>query len=499
LTKQALPAGSSDFQRVAATPLPIFLAQANEAFTFFTPRQVCVLDRHAGLAAAAHVERLAAEASQRDVPHDLPTELPDDGALRAAWRIVAAARDVVREATDLARLEFAPECLTIYASNRCNLHCGYCYSRPQATAQTVSAAAVHAAARLIARTCAERNRPFTLAFHGGGEPTLERRHLDALLALVRSEANRHDVRLHTYIATNGAVPERTAQWLAAEFDLVGVSCDGPPDIHDRQRPNRKGQPSAASVYRTMDILRRHDRPFHVRTTVTRDTVDRQAELVTFLGDRFAPTEIRIEPVYANGAGEPALDVRQATAFVDGFLGAQAVGAAQGIPVTTSITRPDVLYGPYCNVLRNVITLVPGDVATGCFLDSSAETVARCGTRTGTYDARHDVFQLQTEHIQSLITRCSTIPAGCENCLCGHQCTFGCPDRCQLEAPATDGQQIRETFRCTTNRLLTERMIREAAERAWMSTSPGNYREDMDTPSGLCVAVYRERVDQALMI
>jgi hypothetical protein len=203
-------------------------------------------------------------------------------------------------------------------------------------------------------------------------------------------------------------------------------------------------------------------------------------------------------VYANGAGEPALDVRQVTAFVDGFLMAQAAGAARGIPVTTSITRPDGLYGPYCNVLRNVITLVPGDVVTGCFLDSSAETVVRRGTQTGTYDSRHDVFRLQMDHVQSLITRCSTIPAGCENCLCGHQCTFGCPDRCQLEAPTTDARQIHETFRCAANRLLTERIIREATERAWTSTSPGNYWEDVDAQSGLCIAVYRERSGQALM-
>ena len=279
--------------------------------------------------------------------------------------------------------------------------------------------------------CAECNLPFTLAFHGGGEPSLDPSHVDSLLEIAGQEAARFGVPLQTYIATNAVVSEETACWLATRFDLVGVSCDGPPEIQNRHRPGRDGRPLFEYVGRTTSRLRQYGRPFHIRATISRETVELPAEIVSYLADRYAPAEIKLEPVYVNPSGEAPLDVPHAAAFVSSFLSSQTVGATRGVPVTTSITRPDAVYGPYCNVMRRVLNLVPGDVGTGCFLSSRPGDVTRRNLQTGRLDSINGVFRLDEEGIRSMITRCSERPVGCSDCLCSCQCTYGCPDRCAL--------------------------------------------------------------------
>jgi uncharacterized protein len=395
--------------------------------------------------------------------------------------------------TEASRQEFTPECLTLFVNNKCNMRCRYCYSLPGADNRiTLSDKAVREAARLVAGMCEKSNNPFTIVFHGGGEPTLNPRQVDRLLGIAQAEADRFGLQPRTYIATNGVVSEKTACWLANRFDLVGVSCDGPPKIQDRNRPGREGQPLSGYVERTLSILKRSGKPFHVRVTITRDTLNHQAEIVSYLADRYAPAEIRIEPVYSNPTGEATLELSHAASFVEKFLAAQTAGVARGIQVTTSITRPGAVYGPYCNVLRHVLNLVPGDVSTGCFLYSRPEDIARHDLRTGWLDSTLGVFRMDVELIRSLVIRCSKRFAGCEDCLCSCQCTYGCPDRCVLETSGSHPFQNGELgiFRCVVNRMLMECMIHEAADEAWAHSMRGNCREVRDTHRMLGIAVYQ---------
>jgi uncharacterized protein len=473
------------FQRVSAGRLPIYSAVCSEYSILYTPRLVCALNISELPAALNHIERLSSEASL-----DKRSDAPCSGIPNVAFRIVQAAWEAEREAAKALHREFTPECLTIYVNNRCNMRCRYCYSKPGADKDVkVSVEGVRSAARLIAEKCEAGNIPFTLAFHGGGEPTLDRRHVNRLLETATEEASRFGLHPQTYIATNAAVSAGTAHWLATRFDLVGVSCDGPPEIQDIQRPGRSGEALSGSVIRTMSILNKLRCPFHVRVTISRATVRRQAEIVSWLAD-WLPEAIMIEPVYVNRSGESPLERSHCTDFVEGFLDARAAGVARGIPISTSITRPDKLFGPYCNVLRNVLNLVPGDVATGCFLDSRPESVALRGSRTGALDLAGRIFWMDAELIRSLIARCSVQPVGCDDCLCSLQCTFGCPDRCALKpswrSPVSEGGN--ESFRCLVNRMLMEHTILETADRAWNGAGREHCHETYDERTMLKVVV-----------
>lgn len=485
--KKPLP-NKSRFQHLAATPLPIYSAHFDDYVLFYAPRVVFVLDKPGHAAVLRHIETIGA----KRYLNELPFQANQPIAQQIAARIVRSSRDALDAAADASREDFSAECLTLYVNNQCTLRCRYCYSLPDAKAnETLGEAGVRSAARLVAEMCSARKRPFTVVFHGGGEPAMHPKQVDRLCRIVTEEADQFKLQPQTYIATNGAVSEKTAHWLATRFDLVGVSCDGPPDIQDRNRPSRDGKALSKRVERTMSILKSHKRPFHVRVTISRDTVERQTEIVSYLADRFAPVEIRMEPVYANPSGELPLELSDSACFVDGLLAAKAVGAAQGVSVTTSITRPDAIYGRYCNVLRHVVNLAPGDVATACFLASRPEEISAHGLKTGSLHPANGIFRLDIERISSLIARCSSKPVGCEECLCSYQCTYGCPDRCVLkESGDRSFDDTPDAFRCLANRMLLERIICEGAHEAWVQTQEGFFREIRDLHRALDIVVYR---------
>jgi sulfatase maturation enzyme AslB (radical SAM superfamily) len=478
------------FQRIPGCSLPIHAAADAGRALFYAPRLLCILDNDSAPAVRRHIGRLISSHLPAHDPRDAAVSAP----LAAARQLVRAARESVDEQKQKSVRDFTPECLTIYVNNRCNLNCSYCYSANDgAPPQTVSGEAVRAASRLVAGACASRNIPFTLVFHGGGEPALNPPSVDRMLDIAAQETAERGIPLRTYIASNGVIPEDAAEWLAGRFDLVGISCDGPPAIHDRQRPARDGHPTSAAVDRTIGVLRRRGRPFHIRATLAERNFHRQAEIVAYLGAKYAPSEIRLEPVYNNLSGEPAPEASSASAFADGFLAAQAEGMMHSVRVTTSVTRLDSVFGPYCNVLRGVLNLVPGDVGSGCFLESRPVRIEGHGLKTGSMDSQRMAFNLDAARLRELSARCSARSPGCLDCLCGHQCTFGCPDRCVLDAPGKSEGDGRSGFgfRCAANRTLAEQTIRAAGARAWTATAPGSCGQTTDAFSDLKVAVFRD--------
>jgi uncharacterized protein len=374
---------------------------------------------------------------------------------------------------------FEPECLTVYLSNRCNLGCVYCYSAPQdpvrrvwrlsprvetdspAAFPVISERAVEAAAGVVAEHCVRKSKPFSLIFHGGGEPTLHWDLLQRLRERVGLVAEAHGLSLWSYLATNGMVADSKAAWLAAQFTLIGLSCDGPPEIHDGNRPFGSGAPSSAVLERTARALTLAGADFHVRATITRSGLRRQRDIVAYCIRVLGARVVRFEPAYQAHAGQAAyLQPDDAEDFVRGFLEARALARTLGGELHVSGVRVGEIHGPYCNPLREVLQLGPNGVASACFLTADDDRPDDAELALGRYDDATNTFVIDRARADALRRRGARIPDRCRSCVNVYHCARDCPDVCLLTA----GRERMEApgFRCRVQKLLAHELIREMA-------------------------------------
>ncbi|HEU4882344.1 MAG TPA: hypothetical protein VFT45_08870 [Longimicrobium sp.] len=446
--------------------LPIFRLGDGAGAILYTPGHAVRLSRErADALEAAFAGRSTAEGG---------------GTARLAERLLGLAAAAAARYRALAERPFEPECLTLYLGNECNLRCAYCYStdrtgeararalpvlgRPAAASRgarwtVLEPRVVAAAAAFVARACAAKRMRMTVVVHGGGEPTVHWTRLREVVGLTRTAAARHGVGWWGYIATNGVFGSAKARWLGQEFDLRGLSCDGPPDIQDRQRPGAR-RPTSAAVEETSRAWRAMGAAFTVRATITPGSVRRQPEICAYAAGRLGAREVVFEPVYRPGsARQEIFRPEDAEEFAAYFLAAERTAQTLGCRLTISGVRLDEIHGPYCNVLRDVLQVTPDGVGTACFL-CTGEGEGEQALAIGRMEPGGR-FALDAERIGELRRAAARIPGRCQSCVNVLHCARECPDVCPaLGRDADEGAP--GGFRCRVQRLLGEAWIRRAA-------------------------------------
>ena len=123
--------------------------------------------------------------------------------------------------------------------------------------------------------------PVTFAWQGG-EPTLCG--VDFFEKVVKWQKTYGKGRqIDNAFQTNGTLlDDDWCAFLKRENFLVGVSIDGPADLHDAYRVKRNGEGTHAEVMRGIENLKKHRVDFNTLTCVNRMNADRGAEVYSFL-------------------------------------------------------------------------------------------------------------------------------------------------------------------------------------------------------------------------
>lgn len=310
---------------------------------------------------------------------------------------------------------------------RCNLHCSYCYY-PDGSGR--SGAPVHPMSdvlleKLIRETIeANEIQEVTFTWHGG-EPLLAG--LDFFRRAVALQ-KRHagGKRIVNTLQTNGTL--LTADWAAFFRDngfLVGLSLDGPEDIHDRFRADRGGHPTFSRVMRGLELLHRAGVAFNTLTTVNVRSEGRGAEVYRFLrgvGSRYLQLLPVAEPdgrafnVSATGFGQFLCDVFDlwvrsdvGETFVSQFDAALCSWC--GLPAGTCV------YGRTC---ADVLTVECNGDVYAC--DHFADAAHRLGNLS---QASLSELFAQSCRVQFVTDKMNTLPGECRRCpwlpACGGEC------------------------------------------------------------------------------
>lgn len=148
----------------------------------------------------------------------------------------------------------------------CNLNCSYCYVfngsdtrhlvRPRVMEKTVAQAAVD---RIFGYTQRNGIKEVVLSFHGG-EPLLAGKpYFTWLLEYINSNCPK-DLQIDFTVQTNGVLLD--SDWLELFIRHgfnIGISIDGPPEIHNRHRVDHGGRGSYSSVKRAIDLLKEQNK------------------------------------------------------------------------------------------------------------------------------------------------------------------------------------------------------------------------------------------------
>lgn len=167
----------------------------------------------------------------------------------------------------------------------CNLDCKYCFYLEKEKLypkgpHRMSDAVLEAYVR--GQIAAQPEDSEVLFAWQGGEPTLMGLGFfeKAIALQKRHGAGR---RIANAFQTNGVLLDAAwGEFLARERFLVGLSIDGPADLHDLHRVDKGGRPTFDKVMRGLEVLKRHQVEFNTLTVVHRESALRPLDVYRFL-------------------------------------------------------------------------------------------------------------------------------------------------------------------------------------------------------------------------
>lgn len=170
------------------------------------------------------------------------------------------------------------------AGSLCNLDCHYCYYLDKA--EIYGGREPRMSLEMLETVIREYIRAndvpeVTFNWHGGEPLVLGLDFYRKAIELEQKYAG--DKIIHNTLQTNGTLI--THEWASFFRDnsfLVGISLDGPKDIHDRYRKDKGGAPTFDKVMRGLEILYRQGVEYNTMTTVNKASEGRGLEVYRFL-------------------------------------------------------------------------------------------------------------------------------------------------------------------------------------------------------------------------
>ncbi|NLE21666.1 MAG: anaerobic sulfatase maturase [Actinobacteria bacterium] len=131
----------------------------------------------------------------------------------------------------------------------------------------------------------------------GGEPTLMGlEFFRRAVELGRRYARPDQTVVHAIQTSGSQVDAAWARFFAKNGFLVGISIDGPRELHDAYRRNKAGEPAFDVVMRGLDALREAEVDWNSLTTVNAANEDHAAEVYGFLRDECDCRFMQLIPV-----------------------------------------------------------------------------------------------------------------------------------------------------------------------------------------------------------
>ena len=182
----------------------------------------------------------------------------------------------------------------------CNLDCKYCYYLSKATLPNGPGRgrmSDEVLETFIQRYIQGATGDEVIFSWQGGEPTLLGLEFFRKIVALEKKYAKTGQRIQNDLQTNGTL--LTDEWcifLKQNRFLVGLSIDGPKEIHDRYRVTTCGQPTFDKVFQAAKLLKRYGIPFNTLTCINRFNAKRPLDVYRFLRRDIGSTYLQFIPI-----------------------------------------------------------------------------------------------------------------------------------------------------------------------------------------------------------
>ena len=181
----------------------------------------------------------------------------------------------------------------------CNLDCSYCFFLdkedlyPGSKFRMTDEVLETYIRQLIE---SHKTREVTVAWQGG-EPTLMGIDFFRKAIAYQEKYRKPGTIFENTLQTNGTLlDDEWCEFFKENNYLIGLSLDGPRELHDANRVDKKGGPTFDRVMRGLRLLQKHGVEYNILTTVNRVNAAHPLEVYRFLRDEVKTTWIQFIPV-----------------------------------------------------------------------------------------------------------------------------------------------------------------------------------------------------------
>ncbi len=181
----------------------------------------------------------------------------------------------------------------------CNLDCAYCYylAKERLYEGSRFKMADDLLADYIRQYIAAQQVPEITFAWQGGEPTLMGLDFYRRAVELQREHRRPGMRIVNTLQTNATrLDDAWCRFFRDNHFLIGVSVDGPRDIHDTFRVDKGGNPTFDKVMAGIERLRQHGVEFNILTTLHAANADDPLRTYRFLRDEVGTQFMQFIPI-----------------------------------------------------------------------------------------------------------------------------------------------------------------------------------------------------------
>lgn len=191
-----------------------------------------------------------------------------------------------------------PNFFLIDMTQFCNFSCKYCLRSPEITGKRLSKQKLDEILDYIIDTCRSNHYTHISIQPWGGEPLLEFENV----MYIHQKMKDSGIQVNISLETNGSlITPEVAEKLTEANISVGISIDGPREIHDAQRLTNSGKPTFEEVTSGIACLQKAGmRNIGSISVITKDSLKELEKILDFFVKQYPDMGIKLNPMHSPG-------------------------------------------------------------------------------------------------------------------------------------------------------------------------------------------------------